>query len=909
MNILKCFTAVGMAVGAVAVSHGVPAKPGIVDRYMPDGTVVPVRVVGDEFARAILSEDGWPLIESEGTLYFAEKGADGLLKPSQHAVVRRDAATDRWLSGLDREAMLASMTTQVRSMRRSSPMKKNPGLSESSFPPKGEPHAIVILVEYQDVKCTMKDPADYFSRMLNEEGFRSYGGTGSVRDYFVQNSAGQFRPVFDLYGPVQLPEKRAYYGRNVNDFDVHPEEMVIHACQLIDDVVDFRQYDHDGDGMIDNVFVFFAGRGENAGGGDDSVWPHSWDVRGAYPDKEFKFDGVRLGHYACSNEWIGKRPDGIGTFVHEFSHVLGLPDLYETGEVLSGAYTPGAYSVLDTGPYNNNSCTPAGYSMFERYALGWVQPRELIQADDIELENLQDSNDGCIIRVPSNPNEYFLFENRQKKGWDRWLPGHGMLVWHVDFVQSVWDENTVNNDAVHQYVDLEEADGIPSWYNRDGDCFPGTKGVTSFTDSTLPSMKTWAGDVLDMPVTEIAESKNGLISFKVKGGLPASEVPEALPASEVGSYSFKARWNPVPEADKYEISVIADGDEDPVFVGRTDSDATEILVNNIAPETKYLYTVRAWQQGKGASPVSKAMEVTTGETTFEWYAPETVAAPAVNDKDFTAAWIPLENATEYFVTLFQKTDMEMESDTQDFSGGVAALGADWHSSSEFVFDTDAYSGEARPSLRLNAAGGELESPVYPADIHSLVFWHRGMNNAGGNTITIHAFADGVWKEFTDVEVTEEEGGRVDTITGFPYGTRAVKISYEGVGSKRGPIGLDDVTVNLELSYKKAIVNGIDRKSSGTSVTMKIDGLEPETEYFYTVVATDGQLMSKESKPMRVKTCRLGESGIDNVIPDFSGVVGPVEYYNLQGLRIANPSAGQLVIVRQGGKTSKMIFRD
>ena len=307
----------------------------------------------------------------------------------------------------------------------------------------------------------------------------------------------------------------SYYGGNdaVYDEDEHPEEMAIEACQQLDATVDFSQYDRDGDGYIDNVFIFYAGRGEADGGGDNTVWPHAWNVTSA-TNTPYVFDGVRLDSYGCTNEWTrDNRPDGVGTFIHEFSHVMGLPDLYSTD--YSDAFTPGEWSALDYGPYNNDGCTPPLYGAFERYALGWMSPRVLDAATDVTLNPIGE-NEACMIPT-SDSNEFFLLENRQQTGWDTYIPGHGMLVWHVLYDSGVWNKNEVNNDENKQYVDIEEADGKQTESTRAGDAFPGTSGKTSFTDTTKPSMKTWKGKSLNMPLTEIAEN-DGVITFKVKGG-------------------------------------------------------------------------------------------------------------------------------------------------------------------------------------------------------------------------------------------------------------------------------------------------------------------------------------------------------------------------------------------------------
>ena len=170
---------------------------------------------------------------------------------------------------------------------------------------------------------------------------------------------------------------------------------------------------------------------------------------------------------------------------------------------------------MDRGPYNNNGKTPPYYSIYERYALGWITPQEIGKPADIKLDNIS-KNVGYIIKT-DNENEYFLLENRQQEGWDKYIPGHGMLIWHIDYNQEVWDLNAVNNTPSHQYVDIEEADAIQTDETRAGDTFPGTSNVTSFTDDTNPSMKTWKGNGLNKPITDI-EEKDGIIRFKISGG-------------------------------------------------------------------------------------------------------------------------------------------------------------------------------------------------------------------------------------------------------------------------------------------------------------------------------------------------------------------------------------------------------
>ncbi|MDE5850933.1 MAG: M6 family metalloprotease domain-containing protein [Muribaculaceae bacterium] len=500
-----------LASGAFAGAMAIPAKPGLIDYTQPDGTVVKIRMAGDEHGHAIYSVDGRLLVEADGRLEYAKFNAAGFPIPSG-IMARAEGELDGISGSLYAESDLDRWTeklTSVRNMRLESLRKvkdtmraatraedsddnnsdgrlvpMNFGRCESTFPVLGEQKGLVILVEYDDISFQYGNH-DYFYRMLNEEGFSDNGSLGSARDWFIENSGGRFVPEFDVCGPVKLPQPRSYYGGNDsygNDMRAH--EMAIDACRLLDDEIDFSQYDRDGDGIIDNVFIFYAGKGEHDSGIKNAVWPHSWDVAVGIPDEKFIFDGVQLNHYACTCEWPSgyKRADGFGTFVHEFSHVLGLPDLYVTSN--SAGFTPGAWSVMDQGPYNNDRLTPPNYSSYEKAALGWLEFQPFTEGR-MELPDLSSTNVAYALPTEKE-NEFFFFENRQQIGNDKYIPGHGMLVWHIDYRESFWTMNTVNNISNHQYVDIVEADNVKSESSRAGDAFPGTKGVTSFTYDTKP---------------------------------------------------------------------------------------------------------------------------------------------------------------------------------------------------------------------------------------------------------------------------------------------------------------------------------------------------------------------------------------------------------------------------------------
>lgn len=507
----------------------VPARRTAKIVTLADGSTTTVTLTGDEHCHFFLTDDSRVLMADENDrLYFATESPDGRLMRSDviaSGTAPVDASLSRLSSSIRRSIEAKSTTHTATSAARfaaSSATNSSKGLGLYAAPyikGIGSPRCLVFLVEYKDVAFTTADAGTYFSNMINEPGFSKNGATGSVLDYFKEASMGQFTPRFDVYGPVRLPQNRSYYGGNDRyGEDKAADDMVRHAVEILADDVDFSVYDNDGDGVVDNVYVIYAGKGEASGGGNSTVWPHSFDLSETSGGR-YEADGLYIDHYACSNEIEGSKADGIGTFVHEFSHVLGLPDLYTTNYGAAETLTPGAYSVLDYGPYNNNGNTPPTYSAFERNAMGWIDCEVLDRPTDIKLPHILTSNKAYIIPTSTNT-EFFLLENRQQAGSDKYIPGHGMLIWHIDYKSFVWAMNTINNTASHQYVDIEEACGTADNLDEDlmaGYPFPGTRAKTEFTSATTPALKTWAGEAIDMPITNITET-DGIISALASGG-------------------------------------------------------------------------------------------------------------------------------------------------------------------------------------------------------------------------------------------------------------------------------------------------------------------------------------------------------------------------------------------------------
>lgn len=479
----------------------IKAKRGIYrEMEMADGRTVSVELAGDEHIRYYISSEGNVLIPNK--LGQLEK-----------------------ISSANFEKLISERLEQRGIMKKKATREvasyepwRGLGLYDEEFPHWGSPKALIVLVAYADVPFTVKNPKDYFTRFLNEEGFSDDGATGSVRDYFIHSSMGQFNPQFDVYGPVMI-DKRATYGANdIYGDDKNAGGMVVDACKALDKEINFAEYDTDGDGFVDNVYIIYAGPGEASGGPSSSIWPHQWTLQSANGEV-LELDGVKIDNYGCCNELESGKPDGIGTFCHEFSHVLGLPDLYTYSRTKADLIaTPADWSILDYGPYNNGGHTPPSYSAFERNAMGWIDLKVIDKNEDITLAELQESNDAYILPTEKE-NEFFLFENRQKTSWDKYLPGHGMLVWHINYNWMIWMYNEVNETADKQYVDIEEANNNPNNYSSSamaGYPFPGTSKNTEISDITTPNLLSWGKKKSGFTISNITET-DGIIRFSVRG--------------------------------------------------------------------------------------------------------------------------------------------------------------------------------------------------------------------------------------------------------------------------------------------------------------------------------------------------------------------------------------------------------
>ena len=484
----------------VAVSAwAVPARKTGIVITQPDGSEITVYQHGDEHFH-------W---QTNGKGEWLKLGEDGFYRLTE-----------------------ALSTEQIEAKRVASSKRA----TQAAYPLNIAPRGLVILVNFADVAFETKK-AEMDSMLIGENYTRNYSYTyrgrtynvnskGSARQYFHDSSNGQYNPQFDIVGPVTVSENMAYYGKN-NSYgnDSHPEHMINEACKLADTEcgIDFTQYDNDEDGYVDFVFVIYAGYGEADGGASNTIWPHAWNLYSAAGIK-CQVDGKTVDLYACGNEldFFSKKHTGIGTFCHEFSHVLGLPDLYVTNTASHS--TMNEWDIMDYGPYNNEGNTPPTFSAYERFFMGWLQPRLIVDPENVELKELQESNEALLISstdqhnlIGNNPDPttFYLVENRQQKGWDEYLPGHGMMLTKIQYSYSRWYQNTVNNSSSKMGVDLIEAKGNTSNSGKTTDLFPsGASQYLGIADHAI----------------EVIEEVDGVITFKYKGGVedPSTAVDNTI---------------------------------------------------------------------------------------------------------------------------------------------------------------------------------------------------------------------------------------------------------------------------------------------------------------------------------------------------------------------------------------------
>ena len=917
MNLIKKTLALGaLALATAQMSYAVPAYPKPFKVKQADGSYVTIQLRGDEYSHLAFSQDGYPLVFNNATGNFEyAKLSNSLLLPSgvmAREAAMRSAADKDYLQTIDNNSVMQLLQTKAVENRavmaeksakqttangpRKIAKKDIYDCKISDYPTMGKVKALVILVEFKDKKFTDGEAAAWslWNKKLNGRNYTENGATGSVWDYYHQGSNGQYDPDFRVVGPVKVSKGYSYYGNNSYSGDDYEKvgEMVKEACTLAADSINYADFDTDNDGKVDNVYFIYAGYGEADSRYTNTIWPHSYYYTALTQQfsklPNLTFNDKIVDRYTVSQEINGQtnRVVGIGTFTHEFGHVLGFADHYHT----TNPYTAGQvaeWDLMASGSYNNDQNTPPTLSAFERAQLGWLEPTQLSASTDslINLPCLLDSNFAYAVSIPGNDNEGFIIENRQQRGWDQYLPGHGMLVWHVDLDKEVWASNSVNNNPSHMRLDVVEADKTA---NADsGDPFPGTSNVTQFT------FKSWAGkDVFTF--ADVQEPDDKEMHFLLKTDNFAVKAPKAIWAENILGRSMKAVWNKSSMAKNYTL-VVSSVNGKQTYENLTD---TTLSLTNLTPETAYTLKVVSNMGIYSSDTVEKV--VNTLPLQFQERTAVALPATAVDTTSFTANWEEIPGTTHYYLNVFERSLDKTQDVTYGFDSKADGLPVGWTTNST-AYSTSLY-GKSSPSLRFRyTADSLLITSMGDSLIQAVKFLYNG--TVAGNAFTVkYLNQDDEWTLADSVFI---EKARQEATVSFNFSNaKAVSITFYKKSTSGYGI-IDDVSVT-QIDPVDVPIDRLTGIDAGTALSYEVKDLLPAHRYSYNVYAVNADQHSATSSLMVLQTLGDTATGIKAIYNEFSA---EAVYFDLNGRRVDINSAPEGVyIVRKAGKTYKVLKR-
>ena len=520
-----------------------------------DGSVITVILCGDEHINWYTTLDGVLLVQGTDNNYYIGKveKSGNLIATQQlaHEALTRSQVERNLIAKQDKDKFFAyvnKIAEESENAYNNSPLTRGPIVDTGYggvpyFPHTGSPKALVILAEFQDTTFTIQDTKKVFTNYLMNEGHFSdtrYGQNQNykgVRGYFKDCSYGQFTPFFDVVGPIKLPRKHAIYGAGNDRMDL----LLADACAAVDDLVDFAKYDANNDGIVDLVYIIYAGHSANYHDNKVSnIWPKSGTITISN-----KFDGKSIRRYGVSNELNGsdktsknnKKINGIGLFCHEFSHTLGLPDIYAYHTDAENQDDQGMefWDLMDGGTGVRGGRVPASYLAWEREVMGWMKIDELKKDSSIEnLKSIDNGGKAYKIVNPNNSNEYIVLQSMQKgawnQGWGDGTYGKGLLAYRVSYPYNkvnVFDfPNNVKGKprvipipADGKILAAANAGGSLNTYIQqlNGDPYP-YNGIDKINEFTM-----YDGTILKRSIYDIVENDvERQVSFKFKNNEPTA---------------------------------------------------------------------------------------------------------------------------------------------------------------------------------------------------------------------------------------------------------------------------------------------------------------------------------------------------------------------------------------------------
>jgi len=841
--------------------YAVPAIPYPVSITQPDGTQLTIRLQGDESFKYKTTIDGYLLLpNTKGVLHYAtmdKEGKNTISTIKAYNLNKRLAAEKKFIKNLTPNINLSTLHQRNRSMRAAE--NSSNSVIQKVNPMIGSVKSLVILVNFKDLSFVTTTPQPAFYNLLNQEGYSTNGGTGSARDYFMASSYGKFSPTFDVIGPVNLTQPFSYYGNNEsNGDDTNPQQMIIDACTTANAAgVDFTQYDTDNNGVLDNVFVYYAGYNEAEGAPDNTVWPHRWSVSSGN-----KFDGKILRDYACTSELRGNAGSnmcGIGTFCHEFGHVLGLVDYYHLTDITKN--TLESWNIMDGGAYNNSGRTPPTYSAYDRFFLGYLTPQQVSVGSNLTLKPLsqnkttpENTNNQSFLFSATNhnligsnptPKEFFLVEYRKKIGWDAFLPSEGMLIWHIDYDQTAWDDNSPNSytggtqtESSHMRVYLQPLSGSST-----------TPGTAFTTGAFTPT--TWGGVNINREITNIVKTADS-INFRVMGGgyLPTINAPISISKfttvqgtpSEVKSIiinGIRLKSNiaiSFEDSKHFEIKMEADPEsawaKTLTLAQNIDSIVNvKILVryNPIEPSFSNTHSTNITLKAMNAETVNVSLSGTSTRAVYV-VPPVAIAATDITISSFIANWEKANDATGYYLTVYNVSNGE-SSLTEGFDKGLVAP-KDWAINAQSATTSLTFSGRAVPAIQFKNTNDSIQTEKYLLPVKSLSFFVRSIAASGGSVL-VEAWDGAKWTILENISVSTT----LNTTKNYSFNEAQNYLQFRLKFTRgNGDVAIDDVTA---VFFQKLEFNA--REKWVTEESNSLINLESNRDYYYKVRASDKAL--------------------------------------------------------------------
>lgn len=830
-----------------------PAYPYPLQITQPDGSLVTIKMHGDEFFGYQTTIDGKTIYrKTDGYFYYATYGYNGLevsdIKVGQSA----GGIITKSYGGMDPQV--------AKYLRSQSPMLSMQTKSVESKNTLQSTRGLIIIVQYKDVNFKTSSPQATFNRLANEEGYSDNGATGSVRDYFRENSLGKYNPQYDVVGPVMLSNTRSYYGANKDNKaggDIRPREMIVDACKGAKEQfgTNFSIYDSNNDNVVDMVFVVFAGHNEAQGAAPESIWPHAWELGSL----SIYIDGKKINSYACSSELQlaqGTIISGIGTICHEFAHTLGLKDLYDTNGEEEGVTLSGVknISLMHAGNYNNSERTPPYLNALERYMCGWLTPKTMPTLGSVALQPIQ-KNEAYLVKGAVD-GDYFMFEARNGKGYDQYMNENGnlnvgMMIYHVDISKEHmingmtafdrWTYNKPNGDKSHPCFVTLPANSIVQDGSSPAAFYPGTANINSISNIIdwngnnvgliINDIKTdgdnvvfnvvnkenytdFSGVVIDASGISVNNATIILTPYnKTRSVQPiyrtlyrANQTDQIVATTDLyGQFAFSNV-----EKGKYSISIASYGYEP--YVGEVDVTANLTKTYTLNKVTQSLQKrITHADMNTGYYTLAK------GYTAFQTFTPEHLSQKGAVGKIMNAVYFYTQSSGAKAEITILADDVTLFQWNVTTSSGlnVSAI------PSQFIMPADK---KIQISVQTNAT--TLNTDDGPAvDGFGNVISYNGKLEKFEQNICI-----GFW--------TDKEAGELET----PI------LSIAAVQQRSLRINIYSQDANVDKWIIQTTANGHTRtvQTTGFAERVRIDSLEPNTKYIIEVIAVSADKQNKTS---------------------------------------------------------------